>query len=69
MRIRFRSSGGAAFPEGLRDHAEHRAAIEIEKPVGDGHDFEITERERLWPFGFRPFPLRLFQLHENALSA
>ena len=39
------------LPERFRNHAEHRPAIEVEEPVGDGHDLDVAEPDRLRPLG------------------
>ncbi len=61
--------GRFLLPECLRNHPEHRPAIEVEKPVGHGHELDVAELNRLRPLGNGPTNRRLLELHEHALGA
>ena len=48
-RMRLRSSAGRRAPTGLGDDAEHGAAVEAERAVGRGGEFEVAEFHALVP--------------------
>ena len=70
--MRFRSSAGYPFgPQRLRHDAEHRPAVEPERAVAQGDQFQVAETvTRISDFRFKisDWP-GLLQLHQHAVGA
>ena len=57
------------LPERLRHDTEHRASVQVEKPVRDGDDVDIAETNGFGQLGGRSSDRNLLELDEHALCA